>query len=137
MFCREQVARLIPRVDELRAAGAAVHVVGCGEVAHLNWFIEDMKPDFDGNWTDLGRTTYDAAGLIRGRLATLGPAAVKQSWRARKAGARQAGIKGDTWQQGGVWIVRPDGSVPWTYANDNAGDHASPDDILSALDAVG
>jgi len=127
---------LSPPAGEFRSRGVALHVVGCGTVQHLNWFIEDVAPDFDGNWTDPGRATYEAAGHVRGRMATLGPAAVMQGARARKSGARQKGVKGDAWQQGGAWIVLPDGSVPWTYRNDNAGDHAAPEDILSALDAA-
>ncbi len=133
MFCREQVARLSPRAPEIRAAGARLHVIGCGLVQHLKWFLEDVNPDFDGSWTDPKRATYDAAGLVRGRLATLGPAAVAQGARALAGGHIQKGIKGDAWQQGGVWIVNPDGSVPWTYTNKNAGDHAAPDAIVAAL----
>ncbi len=133
MFCREQVARLNPRVGDVHDAGAAVHVIGCGLVKHLQWFLEDLPNDFDGNWTDPKRATYEAAGMLRGKWRTLGLGATVQGGRALKSGARQKGVKGDAWQQGGVWIVHPDGSVPWTYTNKNAGDHASPDAILSAL----
>lgn len=134
MFCREQVARLNPRAAEVRQRGAKLHVIGCGQVKHLQWFLEDVEPDFDGCWTDPKRATYDAAGLLRGRLLTLGPSALAQGARALRGGHRQAGVKGDAWQQGGAWIVRPDGSVPWVYTNENAGDHADPDAILVALD---
>ncbi|MCP4872741.1 MAG: hypothetical protein GY898_28960 [Proteobacteria bacterium] len=125
-----------PRADEFRALGAALHVVSNGTVQHLNWFMEDTEPDFDGSWTDPSRKSYDAAGMLRGRLRTLGPKAAAQGLRAARGGHKQKGVKGDAWQQGGVWIVMPDGSVPWTYTNDNAGDHADPDTILTALKAA-
>lgn len=125
-----------PRAPEIRALGATSHVIGSGLVRHLQWYLEDMAPDFDGNWTDPKRVTYEAAGMLRGKLLTLGPKAIAAGVRAKRAGAYQTGVKGDAWQQGGVWIVLPDGSLPWTHTNDHAGDDADPDSILSALVAA-
>jgi hypothetical protein len=32
-----------------------------------------------------------------------------------------------------VLVVRPDGSIPYRYISDSAGDHPDPQDILAAL----
>ena len=56
------------------------------------------------------------------------------------AGARSGRIQtrtiGNAAQLGGSLVVRPDGEVAWSHMSDNAGDNASPDEILAAVRAV-
>ncbi len=82
--------------------------------------------------TDPSLKIFQAADLERSVLATIGPSAIKDAWRARKAGYRQVGIEGDKLQQGGVLLLDKSGAAAFYHRNDNLGDHADPAAVVAA-----
>ena len=87
---------------------------------------------------DEKRRSYEAAGaktataqellgprvVARGALATL---------RTRQLQTRPIGNPA---QLGGVLVVKPTGEVAWAHMSEDAGDNASPDEILAAVRAL-
>jgi NAD(P)-dependent dehydrogenase (short-subunit alcohol dehydrogenase family) len=55
--------------------------------------------------------------------------------RALMSGARQGSVQGDALQLGGTLVVKPDGSVTYSYRSREAGDHAPISEVLAALDS--
>ena len=121
-----------PTIPQLRAAGAELVLVGNGTVEHLRWFLEDQAPDFPV-YTDPTLAVYRRAGMRRDAGAMLHPGSVRATLRARRAGFTQPGVKGDPWQQGGVLVIRPDGSIAFRHVSRHLGDHPAPEPILAAL----
>jgi hypothetical protein len=83
---------------------------------------------------DEGRVSYRAAGAKVANMSELfGPQSVSKGL---VAGARSRRIQtrtvGDAAQLGGSLVVRPDGNVAWSHMSANAGDNASPEEILAA-----
>eukprot|EP01121_Diplochlamys_sp_Union-15-3_P007560 TRINITY_DN1933_c0_g1_i2.p1 TRINITY_DN1933_c0_g1~~TRINITY_DN1933_c0_g1_i2.p1 ORF type:complete len:101 (-),score=23.66 TRINITY_DN1933_c0_g1_i2:97-399(-) len=78
--------------------------------------------------------SYQAFDLRRGIWSTLGPSA---SWlklfKSVKEGTKIGLVQGDTWQQGGTFVISPDHRVLYAYQNEGTGDHANPQDIVAAL----
>jgi AhpC/TSA antioxidant enzyme len=122
-----------PRIED---AGASLFVVGNGLPQQAKWFAEDTGLREEQLFTDPARATYKAAGLKRGFLRTMGPAVWAKGRRARQGGFKQSGVKGDPWQEGGVFVVTPDGSVPYSYISETAGDHPEPADVVAAVEAA-
>jgi len=126
-------------IPELRRKGAELVVIGSGQPWHAAAFREDLglaEPPFDVPvLVDPALAAFRAAALGRGlaKVLTLGTA--RSALRAFRAGFRQQGVQGDPWQNGGVVVVRPDGSVPWSYASRAAGDHPPLADIVAAVSA--
>jgi hypothetical protein len=87
-------------------------------------------------FTDPTRRTYRALGFRRSVRSALGWSALRNIWRGLRAGSRQRGLKGDAWQQGGVIIVLPSGSVPYRFASRVSGDHPVPSEIVAVLHQV-
>jgi hypothetical protein len=126
------VAQLAPALPEIRAAGAELVAVGNGNVMHLNWFLEELKPDFP-IFTDPSTKVYAAAGLKKGILETFGPSAALRGLKSILGGNPQKGVKGDAFQQGGAMIVLRDGTLAWTYVSEGVGDHPPNERVLSKL----
>jgi len=132
MFCREQVAQLCDVQHEICERGAELVVVGNG-TPH---FAEAFRKDFglDGPLlVDPELRAYRAAGLRRGRVEILSPRVAWNGLRALRGGARQQGVKGDPWQLGGVFVIRPDGSLAFAHRSREAGDHPALADVFAAL----
>jgi NAD(P)-dependent dehydrogenase (short-subunit alcohol dehydrogenase family) len=120
------------RVDEIRAAGAELVIVGNGAPFFAQAFREDFA--LDGPLlVDPELSAYRAAGLRRGRVEMLSPRLAGNAWRALRGGHRQEGVQGDPWQLGGVFVIRPGGDLCFRYASREAGDHPPVDHILDAL----
>ena len=84
---------------------------------------------------DEERVSYRSAGTKIANMSELfGPRSVSKGLRA---GARSRTIQtrtvGDGAQLGGSLVVRPDGVITWSHMSDNAGDNASPAEILAAV----
>jgi hypothetical protein len=135
MFCREQVAQLRDALDEIRAAGAELVVVGNGRPEHARDFREAQGVRFP-LLVDPDLASYAAAGLRRGVLSTIGPRSLGHALRALRGGARQGVTRGDPWQLGGVLVIRPPGAVVYRHASREAGDHPPVHEILRALRAA-
>ncbi len=133
MFCREQVAQLRDRIDEIRARGAELVIVGNGSPSFASAFREDFALDCP-LLVDPELRAYRAAGLRRGRVELLSPRLPLNALRAFASGARQGAIQGDPWQLGGVFVIRPGGELVYRYVSREAGDHPPVGEILAALE---
>ena len=119
-------------IPELTRLGAKLAFVGNGNVGYARAFKEDqgvtaplyVSPDL---------SAYDALGFEKGMGSTFAPATFGHAARALVGGFRQGAVEGAPFQQGGVALVLPDGTVPWLYRSAEAGDH--PDEAV-ILDAV-
>lgn len=132
MFCREHVVQLHRRIDELHAAGAELHVIGCGTPNFIAGFRE--LTGYDGSLlVDPSREAYRVAGLQRGVAATFNPRALVRGIRTLSRGHLQGRTQGDPWQQGGTLVVDPSGTLVMHHVSTGAGDNAAVDDILGAL----
>lgn len=120
-------------MDEIEARGAKVVVVGNGKPHHAAMFREDMRVPF-ALWVDPELVAYRAAGLRRGVRAVFSVRSVGHSLRALKEGHRQKKVQGDPWQNGGVFVITPQGRTLYEQVSGEAGDHAPLSEILAALD---
>ena len=87
---------------------------------------------------DAERVSYRAAGAKIANVSELfGPRSVTKGI---LAGARTRRIQtrtvGNAAQLGGSLVVGPDGAVAWSHMSADAGDNASPEEILAAVRTV-
>ena len=120
------------RIDEIRARGAELVIVGNGAQSFAAAFREDYRLDCP-LLVDPELRAYRAAGLRRGRVELLSPRLPWNAVRALRARARQSAVQGDPWQLGGVFVIRPDGALTYLQRSREAGDHAPVTEILAAL----
>jgi dehydrogenase/reductase SDR family member 12 len=126
------VAQLRDQLETIRKRGAELVVVGNGSAAFAAAFAEDF--DLDAPLLiDPELRAYRAAGLRRGRVEVLSPRLPRNALRALLRGYRQTGVQGDPWQLGGVFVIRPDGSLAYRHTSREAGDHPPVEDVLAAL----
>ncbi|MCW8140331.1 MAG: hypothetical protein KIT58_15635 [Planctomycetota bacterium] len=119
-------------LTEIRAKGAELVVVGNGQPFMARAFREERGLDFP-LLVDPGLRAYKAAGLKRGVLATLNPAAALRAARALAGGFGQGSMQGDPWQQGGAFVIAPPGEVRFAFVSSGAGEHPDPRDLVAAL----
>jgi dehydrogenase/reductase SDR family protein 12 len=119
-------------LPEIRRRGAELVVVGNGTRYFAGAFREELGLDVL-LLVDPDLQAYRAAGLRRGRVEVLSPRVPLNALRAFWSGARQHGVRGDPWQLGGVFVIRPGGEVVYRYVSREAGDHPPIDEVLSAL----
>jgi hypothetical protein len=110
-------------------------LVGNGAPSFIEGFRETTKYDRP-IYTDPSLEVFKAAELKRGVLKTFNPLALGKTIGAFARGHRQGTTKGDAFQQGGVLIVAPDGTVKWHHASSRPGDNAEPGEIVAALKAA-
>jgi NAD(P)-dependent dehydrogenase (short-subunit alcohol dehydrogenase family) len=120
------------RIQAIRARGAELVIVGNGAPHFATAFREDLELDCP-LLVDPELHAYRAAGLRRGRVELLSPRLPLHALRAIRSGAQNAGVQGDVWQLGGVFVIRPGGELTYRYVSREAGDHPPVDDILAAL----
>ncbi len=132
MLCREQVARFVERTAAIHALGAELVLVGSGNRYFASVFAEDYgvaTPIL----VDPELVTYKALELKASAGATFSLGTAKAGKRAWGRGFRQGKTQGAPFQQGGVFIILPDGSVPFTHVSAFAGDHPDEDEVIEAL----
>jgi peroxiredoxin len=132
MLCREQVAQLREALDQIRALGAELVVIGNGQPHQARAFREERDLRFP-LLVDPELRAYRAAGLRRGVASTLGPKALAHGLRALRKGYVQGRTQGDPWQLGGVFVIAPGGQVAFSYVSREAGDHPEVSSVLAAL----
>jgi NAD(P)-dependent dehydrogenase (short-subunit alcohol dehydrogenase family) len=121
------------RIEDIRAAGADLVIVGNGNAGFARAFREDFG--LEGPLlVDPELRAYRAAGLRRGRVELLSPRLPLNALRALRSGSRQQGVQGDPWQLGGVFVLKPGGGLLYRYVSSEAGDHPPVNEILSALE---
>lgn len=133
LFCKQQVAELAKEAVRIHALGAELVVLGNGGAEHVRWFREDFgieTPVF----SDTTGQAYRAVGAKRGFFSGANPATMLASLRAFAKGYRQSGTRGDRYQQGGVFVIMPDGSMPFRYLSRYAGDHPATATVVAALE---
>ena len=116
----------------IRARGAELVIVGNGRPEQAADF-RDTANVKNPLFVDPELRAYAAAGLRRGLSSSLNVSVLGNAIRALRAGKRQGAVEGDPWQQGGVFVIRPDDRVDFAYVSESAGDHPDPADILAAL----
>jgi len=121
------------RIDEIRARGAELAIIGNGAPNFAAAFREDFELTCP-LLVDPELRAYRAAGLRRGRVELLSPRLPGNALRALRSGSRQTGVQGDPWQLGGVFVIQPGGALSYRYVSREAGDHPPVDDILAALE---
>jgi prostamide/prostaglandin F2alpha synthase len=123
---------------DFKAAGAGLVLIGQATPRHAAQFRRRQGIQLPV-LADEQRVSYRAAGAKIANMTELfGPKSVTKGI---IAGARSRKIQtrtvGDAAQLGGSLVVGPDGQVAWSHLSDNAGDNASPEEILAAVrDAV-
>jgi len=76
---------------------------------------------------------YKALEFKRPFLAFLTPKVLKRAAEARRNGFSQPGVHGDAFQLGGVLLLMPDGSMPYKYSSQFAGDHPKLEDLKAEV----
>jgi peroxiredoxin len=123
-------------LPEIRRRGAELVIVGNGRPEHAIDF-RDSEHVESPLYVDPELRAYAAAGLKRGLRSSLSPGVILRGVRALREGKRQGATKGDPWQQGGVFVIRPGNRVELAYVSEEAGDHPPLETIIAALDKAG
>lgn len=126
---------MLPLEPALAALGGRLVFVGTGGRRFARAFA-DERGITGMVLLDEGREAYRALSLKRTLGSTFSRKTLAASRRAMAGGFRQGRIQGDPLQQGGVFAVMPDGSVPFAYASEAAGDHPEPGEVLAAVQAA-
>lgn len=132
LFCHEQAATMLNALSSIEDAGADLIFLGNGNPAHAGEFMRRLGLS-ERVFTDPGRVIYRKLEMRHGLLRTLNLESSRHSRRALRGGYRQRGTHGDRWQQGGVLVIEPDGSVAFQHLSEVAGDHAAASDVLVVL----
>ena len=122
-------------MSEIRRLGAELVVVGNGSSKQAARFRDELRLEFP-LFTDPRLQTFRAAGLTKSLTATLTPKILSNFRRSWDRGFRQKWVQGSPFQQGGTFIITPDGEVAFEYKSQAAGEHADPQEILGALREV-
>ena len=117
----------------IRARGAELVVIGSGEPYQALQFRDEQDIDFP-LLVDPELRAYAAAGLRRGVMRTVGPAAIRHAIRALRGRFRQGRIRGNAWQLGGVFVIAPGDRVLFEQRSEAAGGHADLRLVVAALD---
>jgi len=121
--------------EEFDTAGARLVLIGQASPRQASHFRDKLGLDPLPVLADDERVSYRAAGLRRGSVTQLvGPRSLGSGIRhSLRSGVVQGRPVGDVAQLGGEMIVLPGGTVPWSHAQEHAGDTTSPEDLIAAL----
>lgn len=120
------------KTDEIEAAGGQLVIVGNGAPE----FAASFKKKFKINsplYVDPSLASYQAAGLKRTKLGTIGPRNWLPALKALFTGNLQGKVQGDPYQQGGVFVIMPDSSVVYSHISKRASDRPKVDKVIKAL----
>jgi hypothetical protein len=112
--------------------GVQAVVVGHSSLRYAKAFVKDTGIALPV-YVDEKRAVYQALGFKRPLLAFLNPNVFKRAAEARAEGFTQPGVHGDAFQLGGVLLLMPDGSIPYKYTSQFAGDHPKIEDLKEAV----
>jgi peroxiredoxin len=120
--------------DRFEAAGVNLVLIGQLTPRHAAHFRRRQEIELPV-LADEDRASYRAAGA---KVATfgelLGPKVVAKGLvTARQTGQRQGKTLGHPAQLGGAIVIAPGGDVVWSHMAQDAGDNASPEEILAAV----
>jgi peroxiredoxin len=132
-FCHEQVSELIQLLPKLAELSIDFAVLGNGNPHHAADFARRLNLQAP-IYTDPARLVYDGLGARGGVRSTIGLESIGRGIDAFRKGFRQRAVQGDRWQQGGVFVINPDGSTRFEYKSRFAGDHPSVEQLLASLE---
>ncbi len=123
--------------SKFQSAGARLVLIGQATPRHAAQFRRRHGIQLPV-LADEERVSYKAAGAkVAGVLDLFGPKVIAKG---ALTGARHRIIQGrtigDAAQLGGAMVVSPDGAVAWSHMSADAGDNASPEEILAAVRAA-
>ena len=118
--------------DEIAGAGVRLIVIGNGSPEQARSFREDETIPFE-LWVDSEMRAYRAAGLRRGAAKVFSLRSFGHLRRAMRGGFRQAGVQGDPWQLGAVFLIDPDGRTRYEHVSREAGDHPPVHELMRAI----
>jgi alkyl-hydroperoxide reductase/thiol specific antioxidant family protein len=119
---------------EFEAAGANLVLIGQLAPRDAAHFRRDQNIELPV-LADERRKSYKAAGAKVGSLGDLlGPKVVaKGALTSLRTGKLQGRTRGDPAQLGGAMVISPDGEITWSHLATDAGDNATPEEILGAI----
>lgn len=115
---------------ELETLGVGLAFVGIGDVDYARDFQKTQKLE-SPLYIAADLNAYRALNFRKGIASTFSPAAMAHGLRAMSEGYRQGATAGDPWQQGGVLLLRADGTAAWVYRSNEAGDHPALDVLVA------
>jgi peroxiredoxin len=120
--------------EQFEAAGAKLVLIGQLTPRHAAHFRRREKIDLTV-LADNDRVSYRAAGASKGSVGQLiGPSVVAKGLvTTLKTRKMQTRTIGDPAQLGGAMVIAQDGTIVWSRMAKNAGDNASPDELLAAI----
>ena len=118
--------------DAFRKLGAQAVVIGHSSLRYARAFVDETKIDLLV-FVDEKRVVYKALEFKRPLLSFLTPKVFKRAAEARQEGFTQPGVHGDAFQLGGVLLRMPDGTIPYKYTSQFAGDHPKVTDLIEAV----
>jgi len=107
-------------------------VIGHSSLRYAKAFVDETQIDLPV-FVDEKRVVYKALEFKRPFLAFLTPKVLKRAAEARRNGFSQPGVHGDAFQLGGVLLLMPDGSMPYKYSSQFAGDHPKLEDLKAEV----
>ena len=119
-------------IPDIEAAGVSVVILGNGSTPQAARFGQEIAPGLPV-YTDPTLQTYRALGARRSLAGILHPRVFLRALQARRSGHRQTGVEGDAWQLGGLFLILPDGAIPYAYHSAHAGDHPAPAEVLENI----
>jgi peroxiredoxin len=133
--CDVTVTELVPRLDEIEAAGARTVLVGNGAATSIDGFVERhaLADKHISLFTDPSLAVFRAVGLVRSAWATYGPRSIADYARAIVAGFVPRKTDGDVLQLGGALVVDVGGRVVLHRVARSLGDHADASDLVDAV----
>jgi hypothetical protein len=119
--------------EKFEQAGVRLVVVGQGRPQQAEHFMKTQGVELD-MLVDSKREAYRAAGAKVGTFnELLGPRVVaKGIRRAAASRVHQGRTVGHPAQLGGVLLVMPDGSIPYSHLSEDASDNPPNDEVLAA-----
>jgi hypothetical protein len=137
VHCRNYAVQLHRARESFEDAGIALVLIGQATPRHAAHFRRTLEIDLP-ILADEQRDSYRAVGArVGGVLQVLGPAPlIKGVLKARKSGIKGGKPIGDPNQLGAAVLVRPDGSIAWSYISKDAADSPPLDELLEAAPAA-
>ncbi len=137
LYCRAHAMQLQRARNEFEEAGATLVLIGQATPHDAAQFRRRQGIQLPV-LADKDRVSYRAVrAKVAGIFDLFGPKVVAKG---ALTGARNKTIQGRTVghaaQLGGAIVVRPDGYITWSHMSTDAGDNASPDEILAAVRSV-
>lgn len=133
MFCREHVAQLRDHTDELARRDVAVAAVGTGDLMYARDFAEDKRVNFP-LYVDDAKASYKAVGTRKGSLRdSFKPRVMARAAAVTAKGNLQGKLGPAHLVLGATHVIRPDGSVPFAWINEDFADNADFTEALASL----